>query len=211
MSSVKETSRRFWNKAARKYAKRPVGDEAAYAHTLERVRVHIDGFERVLEVGCGTGTTAFRLADCVGAYKASDLSEEMIDIALEKAAAADDTKIRFLKAGLSDLPDEAAAYDAVLAFSLLHLTEDPRAAVAQIAERLRPGGLFISKTVCLGDMNPVFRLIIPVMRFFRMAPLVHFLKAQELEAIIADGGFEIIETGTFPKKPPARFVVARKA
>ena len=50
MSSVKETSRRFWNKAARKYAKRPVGDEAAYAHTLERVRAHIDGFERVLDM-----------------------------------------------------------------------------------------------------------------------------------------------------------------
>jgi ubiquinone/menaquinone biosynthesis C-methylase UbiE len=210
MSSVKETSRRFWNKAARKYAARAVGDEAAYAHTLERVRAHIDGFERVLEVGCGTGTTAFKLADCVGAYTASDLSEQMIDIALEKATAADDTKLRFLKAALSDLPEDDAPYDAVLAFSLLHLTEDPRAAVAQIAERLRPDGLFISKTVCLGDMNPVFRLIIPVMRFFRMAPLVHFLKAQELEAIIAEGGFEIVETGTFPKKPPAHFVVARK-
>ncbi|WP_029057209.1 class I SAM-dependent methyltransferase [Stappia stellulata] len=210
MRSVKETSRRFWNKAARKYAARAVGDEAAYAHTLERVRAHIDGVERVLEVGCGTGTTAFKLAGCVGAYTASDLSEEMIDIALEKAAAADDTKIRFLRAALSDLPAEELPYDAVLAFSVLHLMEDPRAAVSRIADRLRPGGLFLSKTVCLGDMNPVFRFIIPVMRLFGKAPLVHFLTAKDVEAIISEGGFEIVETGTFPKSPPARFVVGRK-
>ena len=52
------TVSRFWDRLAAGYAKKPVPDEEAYARTLERVRAHLTPNDRVLELGCGTGTSA---------------------------------------------------------------------------------------------------------------------------------------------------------
>ena len=52
------SSEAFWDGVADKYAKTPIPDEADYAYTLERVRAHLKPGDRVLEIGCGTGSTA---------------------------------------------------------------------------------------------------------------------------------------------------------
>ena len=99
----------------------------------------------------------------------------------------------------------------MLAFHLLHLVDDLPAALRAVTDRLRPGGVFISKTVCLGERGGwKLRAFVRVMRLVGMAPPVAYLGAEELEAAIAAAGFEIVETGTFPKVPPNRFVVGRR-
>ncbi|MEM6491808.1 MAG: hypothetical protein AAF684_07920, partial [Pseudomonadota bacterium] len=92
----------------------------------------------------------------------------------------------------------------------LHLLEDLDGALRAIRRRLRPGGLFISKTICLGGSASIFRVAIPVLRAFGKAPYVRFLSVDGLDALIRTAGFDIIETGVYPAKPPARFVVARR-
>ncbi|MBZ0161250.1 MAG: class I SAM-dependent methyltransferase, partial [Notoacmeibacter sp.] len=72
------------------------------------------------------------------------------------------------------------------------------------------GGLFITKTACIGHMNPLLRIALPVMRVLGLAPRVNFLTVDRLEAAIRDNGFEIVETGLYPAKSHSRFVVARK-
>ena len=49
---------RFWDRHAAGYARRPVADEASYQHKLSVTRRHLRPEMRLLEVGCGTGTTA---------------------------------------------------------------------------------------------------------------------------------------------------------
>ena len=78
---------RFWDRAARKYSTDPITDMAGYERTLERTRHYLKGNETAFEFGCGTGTTALRLAPFVGRIVASDISGEMIAIAREKAKA----------------------------------------------------------------------------------------------------------------------------
>ena len=56
----KETQ--FWDRIAPRYAKSPVRDQAAYEHTLDRVAHYLRPEHQVLELGCGTGTTAVHLA-----------------------------------------------------------------------------------------------------------------------------------------------------
>jgi hypothetical protein len=46
---------------------------------------------------------------------------------------------------------------------------------------LKPGGLFISKTPCLREMNPLARVAVPVMQLVGKAPYVAILSAEELE------------------------------
>ncbi|MHA7872623.1 MAG: methyltransferase domain-containing protein, partial [Hyphococcus sp.] len=101
-------------------------------------------------------------------------------------------------------------FDAVLGFNLLHLLHDAQAAVRRVHALLKPGGLFISKTVCLSERGGALRLLIPVMRFFGKAPHVAFLDTPGLDAMVAGAGFELIETGYYPKAAAARFIVARK-
>ncbi|MEL6103346.1 MAG: class I SAM-dependent methyltransferase, partial [Pseudomonadota bacterium] len=122
----------FWNKAARGYAKRPVADEAAYAHTLDRTRSYLKATDKVLEAGCGTGTTALKLADAAGEIVATDVASEMIAIAREKGK--DAAKVRFEVADETLKPFDADTFDAVLAFNLIHLVPNPPNALRRFHE-----------------------------------------------------------------------------
>jgi len=201
----------FWDKNAARYAKSPVKDMAAYEATLERVAAHLTPETEVLEIGCGAGTTALKLAGAAKYVTATDISERMIAIAQGKVASEGVQNVDFLKASLDDHPFAEGQFGAAMAFNLLHLLKDVPGALARIHALLKPGGLFISKTACLSERGFVFPLIVPVMRVFGLAPHVTFMKTAELDGMISAAGFEIIETGYYPEKARARFVVARKA
>ena len=200
----------FWDRAADKYAASPVKDMASYEKTLERTRAALKPDDAVLEIGCGTGTTALKLAPAVGRLLATDLSQRMVEIARDKAAAEGAGNVRFERMTLDDEKLEPASFDAVLAFNLLHLLDDVPAAVARVAALLKPGGVFVSKTICLAEQSRLWAIPLAVARLFGFAPAVRCLTIAELEAEIVGAGFEIVETGLYPASPPSRFVVARK-
>jgi len=201
----------FWDRVARRYAARPVRDLAAYETTLERTAAHLTGAAQVLELGCGTGATALRLAPYAGRLTGCDTSREMIAIARERLADAGTQSVAFRCCDAFDPAFEPGQFDAVLAFNLLHLLDDLPATLERVRGLLRPGGVLISKTICIGRGAVHFRLLLGVLRLAGMAPGgFRFLTPAELEARIAAAGFEIVETGTYPARPPARFIVARK-
>jgi ubiquinone/menaquinone biosynthesis C-methylase UbiE len=201
---------RFWDKRADKYAKRPVKDQESYNRTLDCTRKHLSASDEVLEVGCGTGTTALLLAPSVKQVTASDISSRMLEIAREKAVAQDVENVRFDHATLFDEALKKGSFDVVMAFNFLHLLEDIPGAVRRINELLKRGGLFISKTVCLAEQSRLWSALLAVLKPLGFAPYVKCLKVAELEGIITGADFEIIETGFHPTSPPSRFVVARK-
>lgn len=201
----------FWDRIARKYAATPVRNEEAYALTLDRVRTFLSPTDEVLELGCGTGSTALKLAPSVASYLATDLSAEMIAIANEKLEADAVAGLSFAPADCGDAATLAGPFDAVLAFSLLHLVDDLSSTLARINSLVRPGGLFMSKTPCLGEKKGYLRPLISLMRLFGKAPShVAFFRIAGLESAISDAGFDIIETGDYPADLPHHFVVARK-
>jgi len=207
-------SENFWNKAAEKYAKSPIRDMEAYEATLARVREHVSEDSNVLEVACGTGTTALKLAGDVGRLTACDISSKMIEIAEGKRKEAGADNVSFVEATLDDHKFEPASYDAVLAFNFLHLAPDMPAAIAEMHRLVKPGGVFISKTICLKEWKSFGALMIhlvPLMRLVGKAPdVVRKLDAEDVDEAIAAAGFEIIETDYYPKKARNRFVAARK-
>lgn len=72
---------RFWYRAARKYPADPIADEEGYERTIERTQDFLGSDQFAFKFGCGTGTTARRLAHSVARIAATDISGEMIDIA----------------------------------------------------------------------------------------------------------------------------------
>lgn len=203
---------RFWDRSARKYAADPIGDMAGYERTLEHTRRLLKPADEVLELGCGTGTTALKLAPSVARYVATDFSSEMIAIAREKGAAeASKAAFEVAASDAAQWPD--ACFDAVLAFNLLHLVPQRAETLRNVRRLLKPGGLFISKTPCLKEMNVAIRLAVPLMQAVGRAPSVVFFSARELEAEIAAAGFEIVERALHGSKGKdvRPFLVARKA
>ena len=209
------TSAEFWDRVAEKYARDKIADLPAYEFTLERTRSYLRATDRVVELGAGTSSTGLLLAPSVATYLATDVSAEMVRIGREKLAEAPIAGMA-IEQGSFDLPKLAGAdYDAVLAFNLFHLVPDIRVALEQAAGMLRPGGLLISKTVCLGSrawpVRGFFRAMIALMSVFGKAPKdVHFPTVAQMDAMVTEAGFEIVETGNYPAKTPSRYIVARK-
>jgi ubiquinone/menaquinone biosynthesis C-methylase UbiE len=204
---------RFWDRSSRGYARSRIADPNGYERTLERTRAHLQRGDSVLELGCGTGTTALRLADGVRSYLATDISGGMIAIADEKLAVESIPALSFRTATAEELVHEESRFDAVLGFNYLHLVRNVPGTLRSIHVLLNPGGLFISKTPCLVDMNPLIRLLaLPAMRAIGKAPHVSSLGASALERLIIDAGFDVLvrESHASKGKDQRPYIVARK-
>jgi len=203
----------FWDRIARKYAADPIADIAGYEATLRRVQHLLLDDQDVLELGCGTGTTALRLAPSTRHWLATDVSTAMIAIAREKLALQPLLPLRFEVADADAPGSQPGAYDAVLAFNLLHLVSDLDLALQRVVQSLRPGGLFISKTPCIAEMNPLItHLALPLMRAIGKAPPVLRFNGNRLRSTIEAQGMEIVSVerhGTRGKDIRV-FIVARK-
>lgn len=73
--------------------------------------------DRVLELGCGAGITALRLAGDVQSYLAADFSAEMIDTAKKKCCGSSIPGLSFQAATAEALAPEAGPFDAILSFN----------------------------------------------------------------------------------------------
>jgi ubiquinone/menaquinone biosynthesis C-methylase UbiE len=199
---------KFWDRIAKSYSQRPIADEAAYQKKLEVTRQYFRPDMEVLELGCGTGSTAIKHAPFVRHIRAVDISSKMIEIAQAKAT--DIANVTFEQATVEDLRVPNESIDAVLALSLLHLLEDKEAAIAKIHAMLKPGGVFVSSTACLGDTMKWFKLVGPIGQFLGVIPTVRVFTVQELVDSITQGGF-VIDHQWQPGRGKAVFIVAKKA
>lgn len=205
----------FWSKLSRKYAASPIRNMDGYLATLERTKSYLKPTDTALEIGCGTGSTALLLAPHVSHITATDIAPGMIEIAREKLDRDGPSNVTFKVAEVQEHSPSQGQFDVVFAHNLLHLLPDLNRALAQVHAVTRPGGLFISKTVCRParpslKIGLIRHVAIPLMQAVGKAPFVAFPRAAELEARIGDAGFTIVEASDQDGTLPSRYIVARK-
>ena len=209
-----ERDARFWDRLSEKYAASKVEDMAGYDRTIARTADHLKPTDRVLELGCGTGTTALRLAPHAREIVATDLSPAMVEIARRKARDQGIDSVHFVPAAADDVRFTGEGFDVALAFNLFHLVPDVDAALAAIAASVKPGGLLVSKTPSIGEMNPLIRwILIPAMGLVGKAPsTVHSFRFGDMERAMERAGFDIVltERHATKGKDTRPFVVAVK-
>ena len=200
---------KFWDKIADKYSRQAIADEASYHKKLEITQSYLKSDMEVIELGCGTGSTAITHSPFVKHIRAIDISSKMIAIAREKARSSATENIAFEVATIEELKVPKESVDVVLALSILHLVENKDTVIEKIHAMLKPGGIFVSSTICLNDDMKWLKFIMPFARAIGLMPAVKFFDERDLVASIESKGFDI-EYSWKPGKRKAVFVVARK-
>lgn len=160
--------------------------------------------ERVLDVGCGCGTTALDLAIVVGttgAVLGVDLSSVMLQRAEERAAAVGLTNLTFRRLDAQRGELGHSAFDLVFSRFGVMFFADPTAAFAHLRAALRPAGRLVF--VCWQPPSANPWMAIPnrtAMRFFDLTPPPHdapgpfsLADPQRIRALLTAGGFAGIE------------------
>jgi arsenite methyltransferase len=116
-------------------------------------RAHLRPHHTVLEIGCGTGSLALRLAPSAAEVHGLDISREMVRIARDKATAEGAVNVHFHEGAFDETFDlfGTDGVDGLCAFSVLHLMKDRPGALRRMFSMLRPGGFLVASTVCLAE------------------------------------------------------------
>lgn len=185
---------KFRDKTADKYSRQPIANQEAYEVKLDLMREYFTPDTKLLEFGCGTGSTAILNAPYVKQIDAIDVSPEMIAIACGKLADEQIDNVRFEVADMDSYTVTDGHYDAALGMNIIHLLDDPEAALAAIYAALKPGGHFISSTFCLGEKLK-FRLMAPlfgIMHSLGQWPRVNRVSVGQLQSQIEAAGFKTV-------------------
>jgi len=149
------------------------------------------GARTVLELGCGTGNDAARLAREGYQVTAIDLSAEAIAVAQDRFGHA----VRFLVADIArPLPFPDASVDAVMSNVALHMFPDgvTRSAFAEIRRLVRPGGLFLFHVNAAEDRplrarwRPVARELEPDFVLEQSGQTMHFFSERYLRELLQE-------------------------
>ncbi|NDR59665.1 class I SAM-dependent methyltransferase [Aliiruegeria sabulilitoris] len=205
-------SHRFWNWIARRYARTPIRDETSYREKIRRTQSVLRPDWNVLEFGCGTGSTALEHAPHVANIHGIDSAPRMIDICREKLETGEVPNARFDVDAIDTLAAEDGSYDAVLGMSILHLVDDRDATIGKVHRLLKPGGVFVSSTMCLeGQARLMTNVLLPLGNLFGLLPRIHLFSRSDLIDAFTSAGFEI-EDNWQPDDAPMKavFVIARK-
>ncbi|CAG0990610.1 MAG: ubiquinone/menaquinone biosynthesis methyltransferase [Candidatus Methanoperedens nitroreducens] len=201
-------SEKFWDRMAKYLDRVERKDEATNIKIIEKTRKYLKINDTVLDFGCGTGTAAIEIAGSVKKVTGIDISSKMIEAAKGKTVEGKVKNIDFTQTTIFDEKLKTGSFDVILCFHLLHLVEDTPKVMQRINELLKPGGLIISATPCIrGTFLGV--LLWPVSKIGLIPPIKYY-NISELEDLMTEGNFEIVETECLDKSGQQYFIVAKK-
>ena len=206
-----QSGARFWDRIALWYSRTPVRDEESYQKKLQMTREYFTPDTEVFEFGCGTGSTAIYHAPYVKKISALDVSGKMIEIAQARAKAKNINNVSFNVGSIEDYAVVNESYDVVMAHSILHLLKDKDQAITKARAMLKPGGVFVSSTLCMGDAFAMkaIAFAVALVSYTGLLPSLNIFSAEQLVESIKKAGFTI-EHRWRPGAKAALFLIARK-
>ena len=129
----------FWDRVASVYDLfEDVYNRKVYRGTGKTVADEIKPTDDVLECACGTGAISVFIAPVCKHLTATDFSEGMLRQTARKVRQYKNVEIR--KADMTELDYPDASFDAVVAGNVIHLLDDPVAALNELMRVCKPSG-----------------------------------------------------------------------
>ena len=206
----KTSPEKFWNLIASKYAASPIPNRPAYEIKIQKIKTYLTPENVVLDIGCGTGTQCGDIADKVKQVTGIDISRKLLAIAQQRMAERKLDNVEFLQTSLFDERFQPGSFDMVMAFHVLHFFEDIDAVFKRIHDLLKPGGMFISETACLGEKSKIMGKVLRVAGHLGFLPLINLLTTKQLEMALEKNGFTIVDKTKFSDSSDAEFTLFAK-
>ena len=195
----------FWNIIANRYARQEIANPTAYEVKLAETRAVLKPSSRVLEFGCGTGSTALLHAPFVSSLVGLDTSRRMVEIATAKAVDERVDNVTFRVGTVFDV--EPAPFDVVLGLNVLHLVRDLSGTLHRCHDLLRPGGILVASTACI--VGGWKRWLLPIPGALGLIPSLQFFDEAALVNAQREAGFDVL-CSTRPGSPHSVFTIARR-
>ena len=135
----------FWDKVSGLYDLfETIYNGKVYRGLGERVAEEIGQNDIVLECACGTGAISQYIAPKCRQLIATDFSRGMLKQAAKKCGKFQNVKVK--RADMTNLNCRDNRFDKVIAGNVIHLLEDPHAAIKELARVCKSGGKIIIPT-----------------------------------------------------------------
>ena len=205
LEAIKEQQKASWNRFAAGWKKwDPVTME--FLQPMKEAIINYlqpkDG-QKILDIAAGTGEPALSIAASIknGVVTITDISEEMMEIAREKAIAKELSNIETVICDASDLPFENGSFDAVSCRFGFMFFPDIQLAANEIYRVLKPGGRFATTVWNFPEKNFwVTAIMGTIMRLMEIPPpppevpgMFRCCKPGRMKDILEKAGFSDIE------------------
>jgi 2-polyprenyl-3-methyl-5-hydroxy-6-metoxy-1,4-benzoquinol methylase len=208
--NTKNKAEKFWDMMANQFDKQTSHFEKP---PVEKAKKYLTLTDNVLDYGCATGSISVGIADNVKEVKGIDISSKMVEAAIRKANEHKKLNVDFIQSTIFDERLKGESFDVILAFNILHFFRDTLEVTSRLKGLLKPGGLIISVTACMGEKslsNTLQYLLFTPLIKLGIIPYMRFLKTSELERSMTDLNLQIIEAENLNNSPANHFIVAKK-
>lgn len=197
-------SREFWNKQAKNFDSE---SNKELDHYIEMTRTHLTSEQNVLDFGCGTGYSTRQLGESVKTIVGLDYSEEMIKVAELKPK---QENVSYQVGSIEDMTSGQGQYDVVVVYNVLHLVDNLDDLMKQMNQLLKPDGLLISATACIGQKKSFVTQLLKLLSKLGFFIKVNTYSYQSLTDTINRHGFETIDSKELNETAPNLYLVSKK-
>lgn len=210
MDNRQNKEKKFWDKFARNYDKFIKNTvDKTYKTVLSNIDLELDLSKNVLEIGTGTGIIPFSIYSKVSSIVATDISQEMIRIAIQKQKDSNIKNIDFKVQDSYNLLFADKSFDIVIASNLLHLLYEPEKPINEVKRVLKDNGIFIAPTFCVGE-NMKSTIIANVAGFFSGFKIINKWSINDFKGMLVNNGFIIDKVVRIDGRFPLAYIVMKK-
>jgi trans-aconitate 2-methyltransferase len=154
--------------------------------------LELDGHERVLDAGCGTGRVTMLLLERLPGGRVIALDGSSAMIAEASARFADEPRVELVVADLTQPLPIDGPVDAILSTATFHWITDHASLFRNLASVLRPGGQLVAQCGGAGNISSLERIISGMGHTFGGEKT--FATAEETRARLEAAGFDDVDT-----------------
>lgn len=206
-SDFQNKAEKFWDRSASSYDKEEENDKKTYKLIIEKTKRFLKSTDSVLDLGCGTGLVSNKISKVVKNIDAIDFSSKMVEIAKDKALKLNYKNINYIHTTVFNSQLKTSSYDVILCFYTFHLLENAQETLNRIKKLLKPNGILISATPCMGE-SPVQASLFSLLNKMGLVPKFEQFKRFDLENLISKN-FDIIESECLSKTSNQYYIVAK--
>jgi ubiquinone/menaquinone biosynthesis C-methylase UbiE len=166
----------------------------------------IDVNDSVLECACGTGMFSLPIAKRCKRLTATDFADKMLRQARKKCK--DLPNVLFELADITSLNYDDESFDKVVAANVIHLLDNPAAAMSELMRVCKKGGVVIIPTY----INESTKSASAAAKFFNIlgANFKHEFSAASYQEFFKEMGYDVNEYYTAQGRMPCCAAVIRK-